>query len=132
MNNLPDAPSPVGENLPANHADNAKRVTYPYRSGEPAPQPPHLPFHAPPVASPAKSKFLLEKTSLPKALRSIPMKPKQPIHIHTALLLLGAKNGSPAMRQPINDEATRWADLPPKGDLIDVFLEFKDLGGILT
>jgi hypothetical protein len=52
-----------------------------------------------------------------------------PIHIHTALLLLGAKNGSPAMRQPINDEATRWVDLPPKGDLIDVFLEIKDPAG---
>ena len=56
----------------------------------------------------------------------------RPIHIHTALLLLGAKNGSPPMRQPINDEATRWVDLPPKGDLIDVFLEFKDPAGILT
>ncbi len=55
-----------------------------------------------------------------------------PVHIHTALLLLGAKNGSPAMRQPINDEATRWVDLPPKGDLIDVLLEFKDPAGKLT
>jgi len=54
VNNLPDAPSPVGENLPANHADNAKRVTYPFRSGEPAQQPPpNIPFHAPHVASPA-------------------------------------------------------------------------------
>jgi hypothetical protein len=54
------------------------------------------------------------------------------IHIHTALLLLGAKNGSPPMRQPINDEATRWIDVPPKGDLIEVCLEFKDAAGKLT
>jgi uncharacterized protein YwbE len=56
----------------------------------------------------------------------------RPIHIHTALLLLGAKNGSPPMRQPIHDEATRWVDLPPKGDMIDVLLEIKDPAGKLT
>ncbi len=56
----------------------------------------------------------------------------RPIHIHTALLLLGAKNGSPPMRRPINEEGTRWVDIPPKGDLIDVFLVFKDAAGKLT
>jgi hypothetical protein len=56
----------------------------------------------------------------------------RPIHIHTALLLLGAKNGSPPMRRPINDEGTRWVDIPPRGDLIDVFLVFKDAAGKLT
>jgi hypothetical protein len=56
----------------------------------------------------------------------------RPIHIHTALLLLGAKNGSPARREPINDQATRWIDLPPEGDVIDVCLEFKDSAGKLT
>ncbi len=56
----------------------------------------------------------------------------RPIHIHTALLLLGAKNGSPAMREAIGDEATRWIDHPPKGDLIDVLLEIKDSNGKLT
>jgi hypothetical protein len=56
----------------------------------------------------------------------------RPIHIHTALLLLGAKNGSPAMRQAIGDEANRWIDLPAKGDLIEVFLEIKDPTGKLT
>jgi hypothetical protein len=55
-----------------------------------------------------------------------------PIHIHTALLLLGAKNGNPPARRPLNEELTRWADLPPRGDLIDVFLEFKDATGKLT
>ncbi len=56
----------------------------------------------------------------------------RPIHIHTALLLLGARNGNPPMRQPIHDEATRWVDLPAKGDLIDVLLEIKDPAGKLT
>lgn len=56
----------------------------------------------------------------------------RPIHIHTALLLLGAKNGSPARREAIGDQEARWVDLPPKGDLIDVFLEFKDSAGKLT
>ncbi|OYV05958.1 MAG: hypothetical protein CFE26_08855 [Verrucomicrobiales bacterium VVV1] len=56
----------------------------------------------------------------------------RPIHIHTALLLLGAKNGSPARRQAIGDEEARWVDLPPKGDLIDVLLEIKDPAGKLT
>ncbi len=55
-----------------------------------------------------------------------------PVHIHTALLLIGANNGNPAMRQPISDEATRWVDIPPKGDLIDVLFEFKDSAGKLT
>lgn len=49
-----------------------------------------------------------------------------PIHIHTALLLLGAKNGNPAMRRPIDNEQTRWIDVPPQGDPIDVFLAWKD------
>jgi hypothetical protein len=60
-----------------------------------------------------------------------------PIHIHTALLLLGAKNGSPPRRQQIPEKATpdespHWIDVPPAGDLIDVFLEFKDAAGKLT
>jgi hypothetical protein len=56
----------------------------------------------------------------------------RPIHIHTALLLLGAKSGSPARREAIGDREARWVDLPPKGDLIDVLLEFKDPAGKLT
>jgi hypothetical protein len=56
----------------------------------------------------------------------------RPIHIHTALLLVGAKNGNPAMRKPLDEEFTRWVDLPPRGDLIDVFLEFKDSTGQLV
>lgn len=53
----------------------------------------------------------------------------RPSHIHAALLLLGARNGSPAMRQPTDDENTRWIDVPPSGDLIDVFLVSPDAAG---
>jgi hypothetical protein len=47
-------------------------------------------------------------------------------HIHAALLLLGAKPGNPAMRKPINEEQTRWIDLPPRGQDIDVFVVLED------
>ena len=50
-------------------------------------------------------------------------------HIHAALLLLGAKPGHPAMRKPINEERTRWVDLPPRGGEIDVFLVFENEEG---
>ena len=53
----------------------------------------------------------------------------RPSLIHTALLLLGARSGSPAMRRPANEEETRWVDIPPTGDLIDVFLEFNNAEG---
>lgn len=51
------------------------------------------------------------------------------IHIHTALLLIGARNGNPAMRKPINEEQTRWMHLPPRGDSIKVFLVVPDEEG---
>ena len=47
------------------------------------------------------------------------------MHIHVSLLLLGAKNGYPAMWKPTNDEATRWIDIPPRGDPVDVYLVLK-------
>lgn len=53
----------------------------------------------------------------------------RPSHIHTALLLLGANSGSPAMRRAVNEEQTRWVDIPPTGDLIDVVLEFNNAEG---
>jgi hypothetical protein len=56
----------------------------------------------------------------------------RPIHIHTALLLLGAQSGNPPMRQAIREEENRWVDHPPKGDLIEVLLEIKDPAGKLT
>lgn len=46
----------------------------------------------------------------------------RPIHIHTALLLLGLKNGNPAIRKQIGQENPRWIDLPPRGDSVQLFL----------
>lgn len=64
-----------------------------------------------------------------KEHESIVVVSARPIHIHAALLLLGAKNGNPAMRVPIDKEGTRWADVPPKGSPVDVFLAWKDSDG---
>ncbi|PXA03369.1 hypothetical protein DDZ13_11780 [Coraliomargarita sinensis] len=52
-----------------------------------------------------------------------------PIHVHTALLLIGARNGTPAMRKPINEEKTRWMHVPPSGDPVHVSLVIKDEDG---
>jgi len=53
----------------------------------------------------------------------------RPMHIHAALLLLGANPGNPAMRKPIDKQGTRWIDIPPKGDPVDVYLVFKNRKG---
>lgn len=43
------------------------------------------------------------------------------MHIHTALLLLGASDGHPAMRKQVGSDK-RWVNVPPEGDPIEVFL----------
>jgi hypothetical protein len=53
----------------------------------------------------------------------------RPMHVHTALLLLGAKPGNPAMRKPVDQQRTRWIDIPPRGDPVDVYLVFKNQEG---
>jgi len=53
----------------------------------------------------------------------------KPMHIHAALLLLGAKPGSPATRQQLGDQAGRWFDVPPSGGPVDVFLVLKGKEG---
>jgi hypothetical protein len=53
----------------------------------------------------------------------------KPVHIHAALLLLGAKPGSPATRQQLGDQAGRWIDVPPSGGPVDVFLVFEGKEG---
>jgi len=50
-------------------------------------------------------------------------------HIHTALLLMGAKSGNPAMQKPVDKEKTRWIHVPPRGGPVDVFLVFKNKQG---
>lgn len=64
-----------------------------------------------------------------KEHESIIMVEAKPSHIHTALLLLGAKPGHPAMRKAIDEEGTRFIDLPPRGGAVDVFLVVKDSEG---
>ena len=54
------------------------------------------------------------------------------LHIHTALLLLGAKTGNPAMRKQVGEEEKRWVDIPPRGDLIDVLLVTTNKNGKAT
>jgi hypothetical protein len=56
----------------------------------------------------------------------------RPMHIHAALLLLGAKPGSPATRRPLEDQAGRWAEVPPGGGPVDVFLVLKGEAGRMT
>ncbi|MEM6506245.1 MAG: YdjY domain-containing protein [Planctomycetota bacterium] len=52
-----------------------------------------------------------------------------PVHLHAALLLIGANNGHPAMVKPANKERTEWLHLPPRGDAIAVSLVYPDLEG---
>jgi len=53
----------------------------------------------------------------------------RPMHIHTALLLLGANNGNPAMSRPVDEQKTRWVHVPPRGDPVDVYLTFDNSEG---
>jgi len=53
----------------------------------------------------------------------------RPMHVHTALLLLGANNGHPAMRRSVSERGTRCVDIPPRGDPVDVYLIFRNNEG---
>ena len=53
------------------------------------------------------------------------------MHIHMGLLLLGADNGHPAMRKPVDEKKSRWVHVPPRGDPIDVFLVVANKDGKL-
>lgn len=72
---------------------------------------------------------LIACTKDTKEHESIIMIEAVPKHVHTALLLVGAKPGSPAMRKAIDKEATRWMDLPPSGGPVDVSLVVPDKEG---
>lgn len=65
---------------------------------------------------------LIACTKGSKEHESIVAVPAKAMHIHTALLLLGANNGNPAMRKQVGEEEKRWVNIPPRGDPIDVFL----------
>jgi len=55
----------------------------------------------------------------------------RPMHIHTALLLLGATAGNPSMWQRIGEEDAepRWMHVPPRGGRVDVSLVIEDDNG---
>ena len=53
----------------------------------------------------------------------------RPMHIHTAMLLIGAKPGTPAMRKARDEARTRWVSVEPAGDPIGVSLVFPDSKG---
>lgn len=63
---------------------------------------------------------------------SIVMVEAKPSHIHAALLLIGARPGNPAMRKPVNEEGTRWVDIPPRGQAVRVTLLIPDEKGVMT
>lgn len=72
---------------------------------------------------------LIACTKGTKEHESIVVVHARPMHVHLALLLLGARNGSPARRKPTNEEGTRWIDVPPSGDPVDVYLVLKSKEG---
>ncbi|MGA0899173.1 MAG: YdjY domain-containing protein [Luteolibacter sp.] len=54
----------------------------------------------------------------------------KPVHIHMALLLVGAKAGNPAMQKPIGEgEDKRWVFIPARGQKVHVSLVIKDEQG---
>ncbi len=66
-----------------------------------------------------------------KEHESIVMIKAKAMHIHTALLLLWAKPGNPAMQKKLDEEGTRWIPIEPAGDRIEVFFVFPDKEGNL-
>jgi hypothetical protein len=51
------------------------------------------------------------------------------LHIHTALLLLGADNGHPEMRKLVDEDNQRWVNFSPSGDPVEVMLVVKNSDG---
>lgn len=72
---------------------------------------------------------LIACTKDTKEHESIIMIEAVPKHLHAALLLIGAVPGSPAMRKPLDEQASRWMDVPPSGGPVDVYLVFPDKDG---
>ena len=53
----------------------------------------------------------------------------RPMHIHTAMLLMGASPGTPAMRKVQDGARARWAPVEPAGDPVLVSLVFAESKG---
>jgi hypothetical protein len=75
---------------------------------------------------------LIACTKDTKEHESIIVVDAKPSHIHTALLLLGARPGSPATQRLIDKERGRYVSIPPSGNPVDVFLVFKNDKGLET
>ena len=54
----------------------------------------------------------------------------RPLHIHTALLLMGSKPGNPAMKRVQQKKDVRWVSVDPAGDKIIVSVVFSDEDGM--
>jgi hypothetical protein len=75
---------------------------------------------------------LIACTKGTKEHESIVVVEAKPSHIHTALLLLRASPGNPAMHKALDAEGTRFLPVPPRGGAVDVSLLCKDREGKLT
>ena len=53
----------------------------------------------------------------------------RPMHIHTAMLLMGAKPGNPAMKKVSDGEGVRWVPVDPSGDQVWLSLVLTDPEG---
>ena len=53
----------------------------------------------------------------------------RPMHIHTAMLLMGARPGTPAMKKVVDGARTRWVPVEPAGDPVRVLIVFPDSKG---
>lgn len=73
---------------------------------------------------------LIACTKDTKEHESIIVVDAKPSHIHTALLLLGARPGSPASQRMVDQAEGRYISIPPSGNPVDVFLVFKDDKGV--
>lgn len=63
---------------------------------------------------------------------SLVMVKAKPSHIHAALLLIGSKPGNPAMRKPVDEEGTRWINIPPRGQEVKSTLLVPDKKGVIV
>ena len=66
-----------------------------------------------------------------KEHESIVVMNARPLQVHTALLLLGARPGTPATHQTLEGDTKQWIPVPPTGDPIEVSLVFPDSKGKL-
>lgn len=77
----------------------------------------------------AGSLELVACTKNSKEHESIVSVDAKPIYIHTALLLLGAKPGTPAMQRMVSKDPERWLDVPPSGSPLEVFMVYQEMDG---